>query len=425
MKYAHPLLIAPLLAAPVLAQGSDECIGATPLVAGVAMPFMTNGATASAEIWTCVDQAPDLWFEYTTTGTSGEVIVETCGSTYDTALEIFSGSCGSLFLLDCNDDACSRQSSVRATVPTAAGAVYYIRVGGFGGATGSGEIRAYEGESPDCSTADVFEVNTDCSNAAPIGDGLYADLNVQDVDNDYYALTIPTGGTLEVDISFFATFGDVDLFLWDPAVECDTNVAGSGGAYLARSITTSPAESITYTNATGAPLDVILEVDMFTGGACNDYDMEIDGVGTVSASLGSAYCSANPNSTGLASEIFANGSSFVSDNDVTLMAVGLPTFSFGFFIVSDTTGFVMNPGGSSGNLCLGGAVGRYVGPGQVMSSLGTGTINLGIDLTAIPQPTGAVGTVVGDTWNFQLWHRDGGPAGPTSNFTNGRTVTFN
>lgn len=424
MKYGHPLLLAVLIASPAFAQGSDECIGATPLVANVAMAFVTSGNTASPELWVCVDQAPDLWFQYTTVGTTGELTVETCGSGYDTALEIFSGSCGSLALLECNDDSCSQQSSVTTTVPATPGETFFIRVGGFGGASGSGEIRAYEGAAPDCAMPDAFEVNTDCSNATPLGDGTYPGLNLEEADNDYYALTIPDGATLEVDISFFHSFGDVDLFLWDPAVECDTNVAGPGGTTLDRSTSTAPRERVTYANTSGAPLSVILEVDMFTGGACNDYDMTISGVGVASGPIGSNYCSANANSTGASSTISAVGSASVTDNTLSMNASGLPTFSFGFFIVSDQTGFVTNPGGSSGNLCLGGSIGRYVGPGQVMSSMGTGSISLGIDLTAIPRPTGPVTTAPGDTWNFQLWHRDSGPAGPTSNFTDGITVMF-
>lgn len=52
-----------------------------------------------------------------------------------------------------------------------------------------------------------------------------------------------------------------------------------------------------------------------------------------------------------------------------------------------------------------------------MSSLGTGSISLAIDLASTPRPTGSVPTSPGDTWHFQLWHRDGIPSGPTSNFT--------
>ncbi|MFT6107910.1 MAG: hypothetical protein ACJA2W_000819 [Planctomycetota bacterium] len=201
--------------------------------------------------------------------------------------------------------------------------------------------------------------------ATLLGDGSYVGLNVEEAPaNDYYLVTIPSAGTLDVSLSFVASLADVDLFLWDPAIECDTNVAGLGGAFLARSNTTSGTESVSYANATGANLDVIVEVDMFTSMGCNDYDMDVGGAGSAAGPIGTSYCMANASSTGSASDLAAVGSPFVSAGNVTLTASGLPTNSFGFFIVSDMTGFVMIPGGSTGNLCLGGSVGRYVGPAR-------------------------------------------------------------
>ena len=141
---------------------------------------------------------------------------------------------------------------------------------------------------------------------------------------------------------------------------------------------------------------------------------------------GVAYCTTNPNSTGIASSLIATGSSAVASNDITLITSDLPIDSFGFFIVSTSQGFVMNPGGSQGNLCLSGAIGRYVGPGQIMSTGSTGQFQLTIDLNAIPGPLGPMAAVAGDEWNFQLWHRDlGGPTGATSNLSNGYSITFN
>lgn len=140
--------------------------------------------------------------------------------------------------------------------------------------------------------------------------------------------------------------------------------------------------------------------------------------------LGTVYCSSNPNSTGATTSMVATGSAAVASNDVTLRMASMPTNATGYFITSRTQGFVANPAGSQGNLCLGGSIGRYVGPGQVGNSGGSGQISLQIDLTAIPQANGAVAAVAGDTWNFQGWHRDvvGGQA--TSNFSDGLAVTF-
>ena len=145
---------------------------------------------------------------------------------------------------------------------------------------------------------------------------------------------------------------------------------------------------------------------------------------TLAGGLGQPYCPVVPNSTGLEGEITAVGSSQVAANDVTLNVANFPPFAFGFFIVSPNQGLVMNPGGSTGNLCLSGQIGRYVGPGQIQQANGAGAFSLAIDLNAIPSPLGFLMAAPGDTFNFQTWYRDVGPAGATSNFTNGLEITF-
>lgn len=140
--------------------------------------------------------------------------------------------------------------------------------------------------------------------------------------------------------------------------------------------------------------------------------------------FGENFCTANPNSTGAAAEISAVGSNFVSQNSVILTATNLPPLSFGYFIVSRMEGFVANPGGSLGNLCLGGDIGRFVAPGQVMNSGVGGEISLTLDLTQIPQPNGPEAVMPGESWSFQTWHRDTSGGQPASNFTNGLTLVF-
>ncbi len=88
-------------------------------------------------------------------------------------------------------------------------------------------------------------------------------------------------------------------------------------------------------------------------------------------------------------------------------------------------GFVANAGGSQGNLCLGGVIGRYVGPGFIKNSGATGGFNLAVNLQQTPAGGSFVAVLPGQTWNFQAWYRDIGSGGqPSSNFTDGRTVTF-
>lgn len=169
------------------------------------------------------------------------------------------------------------------------------------------------------------------------------------------------------------------------------------------------------------------EIRLSSGGNNNDlffFDNVVFAKGVPLGAVGTNYCTRANNSTGFPATITAVGSDLVSANDLTLYADSLPNAAFGFFLVSQTQGFVMNPGGSSGNLCLAGAIGRYVGPGQIQNSGMSGSIELTLDLTNVPQPTGAVSILPGQVWNFQAWFRDVSPGGATSNFTNGVRIPF-
>lgn len=141
--------------------------------------------------------------------------------------------------------------------------------------------------------------------------------------------------------------------------------------------------------------------------------------------VGTAYCGPGvANSTGSPATISAFGFPDVATNDVTLTASQLPANAFGFFLTSQMQSFVTNPGGSQGNLCLGGAIGRYVGPGQIQNSGAGGSFGLALDLTLTPTPTGLVPVVSGETWNFQCWHRDAVGGTATSNFTDAVSIDF-
>lgn len=142
-----------------------------------------------------------------------------------------------------------------------------------------------------------------------------------------------------------------------------------------------------------------------------------------SAQVGTNYCSAAPNSTGSAATMSGSGSAVVHLNDLVLTSSGLPQNAAAYFLSSRTRGFVMNPGGSAGNLCVGSPIGRLVG-GVIANSGSTGIVDVAADLTAMPQPNGAVVVVPGDTWNFQCWYRDAVGGSATSNFSDGLAVLF-
>ncbi len=426
MKTATVWLAAAACAGPAFGQGTDECIGATALTIDVPMAFDTTTATLSPETWPCaMGGGPDLWFQYTTTILGNDLLIETCGSSYDTAVEIFSGPCGALVSESCNDDNCGLQSGALVVNPPL-GTTFYIRVGGYNGSLGAGTILASELHSPptpDCSAPDGFEDNDECTVGVILADGTHTALNVEEFDHDFFQVRVRSGQTLTVDALFQNDFGDVDLYLWDPHMACGTDVVGSGAGAIAASTSTTDHEQIVYTNSGATTETLIIEVDMWTLNGCNEYDLVIDGA-VFPSGIGTPYCQANPNSTGQPSAIFAIGSPQVADRDVTLRVENLPPNTFGFFIVSPHQAFIPHPAGSAGVLCIAGPVGRFVGPGQVQDSGAAGEISLAILLDMIPSPTGFLSTSPGDTWNFQLWHRDAVMGAATSNFSNARSIAF-
>lgn len=135
--------------------------------------------------------------------------------------------------------------------------------------------------------------------------------------------------------------------------------------------------------------------------------------------IGSNYCVTSINSSGGAATISAIGSELAADNNLLLIAEGMPPGQFGIFAVSATQG--QQPLGN-GAVCLSGAIGRFQGPGQIQATGTTGSFGVLIDLSAIPLGGGPVSTQPGQTWNFQAWFREGVGAG--SNLSDGVSVTF-
>lgn len=136
--------------------------------------------------------------------------------------------------------------------------------------------------------------------------------------------------------------------------------------------------------------------------------------------VGQGYCWTWGNSTGHQAEIYAVGSEDAGDNDLTLRAYNLPAGQVGYFINSPIQGFTAFPGGSQGNLCLGGQIGRHT---EAVLATGPGMIEFQVDLSAITMPGGPHAAQPGETWNWQCWFRDVNP-NQTSNFTDGVSVTF-
>ena len=205
-------------------------------------------------------------------------------------------------------------------------------------------------------------------------------------------------GNLSSDPSFVdAASGDLRLRGTSPAVDAGTNAALPAGIVL---------------DAAGEPRVLDLWAVPNTGvGAGGVVDM---GALEVQTSVGEAVaCTPSANSTGAASNLEANGSPHLADDLLSFRVTGLPTGQFAYFVMAASSGSTPV---ASGVLCLAPPLVRF--SGAVLNSGPFGVVDFSPSLAALPQNTTIA---VGETWHFQLWHRD---VGATSNFSDAVAVTW-
>ncbi len=131
-----------------------------------------------------------------------------------------------------------------------------------------------------------------------------------------------------------------------------------------------------------------------------------------------AYCDAAPNSLGAPAVLESLGSTSVGVNALVLDVRGLPSNSYGFFLMSQVEAFMPGAGGGQGNMCLTDPCFRF--SENVQFSGAGGTVSFQPNLNSLPM---AVGVQAGETWRFQYWYRDANPTA-TSNLTAGLRVLF-
>lgn len=123
-------------------------------------------------------------------------------------------------------------------------------------------------------------------------------------------------------------------------------------------------------------------------------DVTFRAVGDADCPLPVRYCDVSPNGATDGSRIFAAGSQSIAENAFELAATGTPAFAFGIFFAGDARD---NAPLGNGRLCVGGTIVRAA----VVQGDGAGFTAETIDFTMLSTPV-----LPGQTWNFQLWHRD-------------------
>lgn len=143
--------------------------------------------------------------------------------------------------------------------------------------------------------------------------------------------------------------------------------------------------------------------------------------------VGIQFCDANgnggPNNFALDTSSWAwmEGTQQINSTH-SVHCVDVTPNQFGYLLASLNPANINLPGGSAGRLCMTGS-GRYTS--AVQFSGATGTFLTLVNPMSIPQPTGNVSAVPGQTWHFQYWHRDLASGSPTSNFSSAVRLMFN
>jgi hypothetical protein len=135
-------------------QGNDSCDGATVVQSGNYTGCTTiasrDGHSSCGE-GGANGPGADVWYSWTPT-CSGNVIIDTIGSNYDTVLSVHSGCPvpgGATNTITCNDDAGGAYGTRSiVTFDYTAGTRYLIRVAGYNGHTGDYTLRINEYQTP-------------------------------------------------------------------------------------------------------------------------------------------------------------------------------------------------------------------------------------------------------------------------------------
>src|SRR6218665_1486946 len=121
---------------PAKAPANDQCAGAITVACGGTYTGATTFATTTNDpTGTCTVTVgtPGVWYKFV--GTGATTTASLCGSSFDTKIGVYTGTCGSYTCVTGNDDYCSLQSQV--TWAATSGTTYYIFVAGYSGATGN------------------------------------------------------------------------------------------------------------------------------------------------------------------------------------------------------------------------------------------------------------------------------------------------
>jgi hypothetical protein len=460
---AGQLTVGPAPAPPT----NDDCTSAVAIAGTGSFPYDTSLATTSGfdggDAVACASTIEqDIFYEWTATS-AGDYRFSTCGTPYDTILNLHSG-------VDCNatciggdDDGCSFQSTI-SVFGVQSGDLLLIQVGGFGPFKGPGMLEVGRVVLPlndTCATPElVFDEGSfawDNTYASTTGfDGGDPLVCMSPANSDastlgrshrdlFWSFTAPCHGDWQVDTE--GSIGNLDSRLSihagsDCSATClqSDDDSGSSPPNSSLSVITSTFPGDAYLIQLGS----WSSSSSFGPGLLNI--TRLQGPCPATSSIAISCDPALPHYAGGTAKLDTSAFGSGRGSGLRLQATDGPAGEFGFFLVSAAA--TSNLSVFNGTLCLDSPTARYnvqVATNQLNPSLnsvgvfgangvlqnlsGTSTSGTGFDVP-LELPYAPSGQLIqpGDTWIFQLWFRDQTPPlpnpGSSANFTNAVEVTF-
>ncbi|KFF16478.1 hypothetical protein IW22_22825 [Chryseobacterium sp. JM1] len=253
-----------LLAATLAYAQNDDCSAATSLVVGAnftagAITSNNTGATTDGSVPSCnSDAVENTWFSVVVPA-SGNLKIETkeaSGSLFDdSVLTVYTGTCGSLTEIDCNDDGGDGYFSLLSLTGQTPGTTLYVSVWKYSDGTDNGEfqISAYDPIPPsndNCSGATPLTVGTDFASGTIISDnsgattvGAVPSCNSDAAENIWFSVVVPQSGniTIETKEASGSSFGDSTISVYSGTcgslTEVGCNDDGGDGLFSLISLT--------------------------------------------------------------------------------------------------------------------------------------------------------------------------------------------
>lgn len=179
-----------------------------------------NGGTPS-----CSSIGEDSWYSFIAPANGAVDIFSLAGSITDGAFAIYSGPCGSLTEVACNDDGGPGLMPELTGIPVTPGLQYFLRIWDFGGGTGTFDLCIQEtappppnatctGMEPICSGTPIdFVAQSDGTSADVTDPGNNYDCLLTTPNPSWYYLEIDSPGDLAIDIT---AGSDIDFAIWGP-----------------------------------------------------------------------------------------------------------------------------------------------------------------------------------------------------------------